>query len=244
MTAITPSLHVPVDVDSLLRDWRAVARLIDHTLVGPAATRAQLARLCDEAAFYGFASVSVHPALLADAVARLRGSSVKAGAPVGFPFGATLTGAKRDEAAGLVRLGAQELDMVMNVGALKSGERVLVQQDIAAVAHVAHDAGAIVKVILETGLLTIDEKILACELAVAAGADFVKTSTGTFGGPATADDVALMRGVVGDRARVKASGGIRSADGVAAMVRAGADRIGTSASVAIVRELGAPEFAA
>jgi deoxyribose-phosphate aldolase len=139
----------------------------------------------------------------------------------------------------LLRVGAHELDMVLNIGALKSRDRKLVEIDIRGVVEVAHGAGALLKVILETSLLTVDEKILACELAVAAGADFVKTSTGFAGGGATADDVALMRGVVGKRAGVKASGGIRSASDVAAMLDAGANRIGTSAGVQIVQDLGA-----
>ena len=161
------------------------------------------------------------------------------GAPVGFPQGANLTATKRAEARDLLRVGAHELDMVINIGALKSRERKLVENDIRAIVEIAHEAGALLKVILETSLLTVDEKILACELAVAAGADFVKTSTGFAGGGATAEDVALMRGVVGKRAGVKASGGIRSASELAAMLDAGANRIGTSAGVQIVQELGA-----
>jgi deoxyribose-phosphate aldolase len=148
---------------------------------------------------------------------------------------------KRFEAAEAVRLGAQELDMVLNIGALKSGDRQGVLNDIAAVAAVAHGSGAIVKVILETPLLTLEEKILSCQLSLSCKADFIKTATGFFGS-ATAEDVSLMRGVVGSQAGVKASGGIRTAANANAMIDAGANRIGASASVAIIRELGAPEF--
>lgn len=221
-------------------DWRAVARVIDHTLLKPETTSDQAARLCEEAVRYEFATAFVHPAFVALAASIVSGTSVKVGAPVAFPLGANLTVTKRAEAGDLLRLGARELDMVLNIGALKSRERGLVENDIRAVVEVAHDAGAILKVILETSLLTVDEKILACGLAVAAGADFVKTSTGFAGGGATTDDVALMRGVVGNRAGVKASGGIRSAAELAAMLEAGANRIGTSAGVKIVQELGAP----
>jgi deoxyribose-phosphate aldolase len=220
-------------------DWRAVARAIDHTLLKPEATGEQVARLCQEALLYEFATAFVHPAFVAQAASLLSGSKVKVGAPVGFPLGANLTATKRAEASDLLRVGAAELDMVLNIGALKSRERNLVENDIRAVVEIAHGAGAILKVILETSLLTVDEKILACELAVAAGADFVKTSTGFAGGGATVDDVALMRGVVGSRAGVKASGGIRTAGELTMMLDAGANRIGTSAGVKIVQELGA-----
>ncbi len=161
---------------------------------------------------------------------------------IGFPLGANHTTVKRFEAAEAVRTGAHELDMVMNIGALKSGDRPSVQNDIAAVCDVAHSSGALVKVILETPILTLEEKILSCELALAAKADFIKTATG-FMGPTTIEDVSLLRGVVGDRAKLKASGGIRTAAAARAMIDAGADRIGDSNSVEIVRELGAPELA-
>ena len=220
-------------------DWRAVARVIDHTLLKPEATAEQVIRLCEEAVRFEFATAFVHPGYVPLAVSLLQGTAVKVGAPVGFPQGANLTSTKRAEAHDLLRVGANELDMVINIGALKSRERKAVEHDIRGVVEIAHDAGALLKVILETALLTVDEKILACELAVAAGADFVKTSTGFAGGGATVDDVALMRGVVGKRAGVKASGGIRSASDVAAMLDAGANRIGTSAGVQIAQELGA-----
>ena len=220
-------------------DWAEVARFIDHSRIQPGVTQPQVISLCEEALHFSFASVFVNPTHVAMVASRLRSSAVKVGSTVGFPLGANLTSTKRAEAADLVLLGAQELDMVINIAALKAKDRVLVENDIRAVAEVAHGAGAILKVILETCLLTVDEKILACELAVAAGADFVKTSTGLNGAGATVDDVALMRGVVGNRAGVKASGGIRTAEGLAAMVKAGANRVGTSSGLQIMQELGA-----
>jgi deoxyribose-phosphate aldolase len=225
------------------RDWHEIARLIDHTLLKLGTTRSQVTRLCQEALHYGFAAVCVHPSHVGSAIALLRGTGVKVDAPIGFPQGAHLTTVKRFEALEALRQGAQELDMVMNIGELRFGDCRFVEFDIRAVVQVAHDAGALVKVILETPLLSRGEKVLACELSVSAGADFVKTATGLAGG-ATVDDVALMRSVVGKRARVKASGGIRTAPDVYAMIQAGADRIGTSTSVAIMGELGAPEIKA
>ena len=221
------------------RDWKAVARLIDHTILKPEASPQQIERLCQEALRYGFAAVCVQPCYVALAASRLRGTPVKVASVIGFPQGATLTAVKRFEAQEAVRLGAGELDMVQNVGALKAGDRAAITRDIAAVVEVGHGQGALVKVILENALLTHDEKVLACQLALAAGADFVKTSTGFSSGGATAEDVALMRSVVGEQAGVKAAGGIRSAADVLAMIAAGASRIGASASVAIVQELGA-----
>ena len=174
------------------------------------------------------------------AASMLRGTPVKVATTIGFPLGANHTTVKRFEAEEAIRLGAAELDMVMNIGALKSGDRQSVQNDMAAVVEVGHAGGAIVKIILEMPLLTLEEKILGCELSLAAKADFVKTATGFFGG-ATADDVSLMRGVVGNRAGVKASGGIRTAAAAQAMLEAGANRLGTSSGVTIMRELGAAE---
>ncbi len=219
-------------------DWRSVAARIDHTLLRADATRDDVARLCAEAAHFGFAAVLVHPTYLSQAVAALRPTPVKVGTPVGFPLGAALTTVKRFEASEALRLGADEIDMVLNIAALKSGDRARVEADIRGVVEVAHRAGAIVKVILEAALLARDEKIAACELAVAAGADFVKTATGYARGGATVEDITLMRSVVGTRAGVKAAGGIRSASDVAAMLAAGADRIGSSTAVEIMRELG------
>lgn len=229
--------NIPEQLD--FSDPSAVARLIDHSFIRPDVTRERVSAACEEAVRFGFATVFVNPTHVALAVSALRSSKVKVGSTVGFPLGASLTSTKRAEAANLVLLGAEELDMVINISALKAKDRVLVENDMRAVAEVAHGAGAILKVILETCFLTVDEKILACELAVAAGADFVKTSTALNGPGATADDVALMRGVVGNRAGVKASGGVRSAAALAAMVKAGANRIGTSAGVDIMQELGA-----
>jgi deoxyribose-phosphate aldolase len=219
------------------KDWKTVASIIDHTLLRPETSRDQVIQLCEEALSFGCCSVFVNPSYTALAACVLNGSAVKVGTPIGFPLGASLTSTKRFETEEVLRAGAQEIDMVINNGALKSGDRNRVQLDIRGVSEIAHGGGAQLKVIIETGLLTVEEKILACELSLLGGADFVKTSTGWFGGGATADDVALMRGVVGDRAGVKASGGIRNAADVAAMVAAGANRIGTSAAVQIIHEL-------
>jgi deoxyribose-phosphate aldolase len=220
------------------RDWRSVARVLDSTLLKPETTRDQVVALCEEAARFEMATAFVHPSYVALAADILRGTSTRVGTPVGFPLGAALITTKRFEAVEALRLGARELDMVMNIGALKSGDRRLVELDIRTVAGAAHAAGAILKVILETPLLSLDEKIIACELSVLAKADFVKTCTG-FAGGATTDDIHLMRGVVGDRARVKAAGGIRTAADALRMLEAGADRIGTSTAAQILRELGA-----
>ncbi len=218
---------------------QSVAAMIDHTLLKPDGTRAQVEQLCLEAVQHRFACVFVNPTWVPFAVSLTRGTAVRIGAPVGFPLGANLTATKRAEAEDLLRVGAHELDMVLNIGALKSGDRKLVRNDIFAVAEMAHSAGAILKVILEACLLTLEEKIVACELSVAAGADFVKTSTGFSTGGATVDDIALMRGVVGNRAGVKASGGIRSGKDALAAIEAGANRIGTSAGIQILQDLGA-----
>ncbi len=221
--------------------WQALAGCIDHTLLKPQASREQIVHLCEEAAYYGFAAVCVNPWWVNLCSAVLRGTPVRIATVNGFPLGANHTTVKRFEAAEAVRTGAHELDMVMNIGALKSGDRQSVQNDIAAVCEVAHSSGALVKVILETPILTLEEKILSCELALAAKADFIKTATGSMG-PTTVEDVSLLRGVVGNRAKLKASGGIRTAAAARAMIEAGADRIGDSNSVEIVRELGAPEL--
>jgi deoxyribose-phosphate aldolase len=224
----------------LVSDWRSAASLIDHTLLKPDATRDQVIALCDEAVQYGFHAVVVNPANVSLAAARLRGSPVKVGTVVGFPLGANLTVIKLAEAEAALRNGAHELDMVLNVGALKSGDRILVQHEMRSMARLAHEREAILKVILETCLLNQVEKILVCSLALEEGVDFVKTSTGFGDAGATAADVVLMRGVVGHKAGVKAAGGIRTAAQVMDMLDAGANRIGSSASVEIVRELGAP----
>jgi deoxyribose-phosphate aldolase len=220
-------------------DWKQIASLIDHTLLKPDGTRTQVEKLCEEAAKFGFACAFVHQVWASTAVSILSGTGVKVGVPVGFPQGASFTSVKRFEALESLKLGVNDIDMVINIGALKSGDRAAVENDIRGVAQLTHDFGGILKVILETSMLTLEEKLLACHLSVAAGADYVKTSTGFGGGGATVDDIALMRGVVGDKLGVKASGGIRSAEDALAMVRAGASRLGTSSGVSIVKELGA-----
>ncbi len=217
----------------------ALAAVIDHTLLKPEASREQVLKICAEAAEHRFACAMVNPTWVATAYAALAGTGVPVGVVVGFPLGANLATTKREEAAALVRLGARELDMVLNVGLLKSGENARVMNDIRGVAEIVHEAGAILKVILETSLLNLEEKLRASELACQAGADFLKTSTGFSSSGATAADVALLRGVAGGRCGVKASGGIRTLDDARAMLEAGANRIGASASVAIVQALAA-----
>jgi len=216
-----------------------LARLIDHTLLRPEATREQVIALCQEARAYHFASVCVNPAYVALAAEMMAGiEDVRICTVIGFPLGATLPAVKAFEAEQVIALGAHEVDMVQNVGALKSGDLDLVRQDIAAVVEVAHAHGALCKVILETALLTDEEKVTACKLAVEAGADFVKTSTGFGPGGATAHDVALMRQTVGPTVGVKASGGIRTFADALTMIQAGATRIGASAGVRILAEAG------
>jgi deoxyribose-phosphate aldolase len=221
-------------------DWRSAAKLIEHTLLKPDASRKQVTSICQEAVQFGFHAVMVNPANVALASAQLRGTQVRVGTVVGFPLGANVTTTKLLEAETALRQGAHELDMVMNIGALKSGERVLVQTEIRSLTRLAHQHGGLLKLILENALLTQEEKILACALAAEAGVDFVKTSSGLAESGATAADIALMRGVVGMKIGVKAAGGIRTAAHLAEMVDAGANRIGTSASVQIMHELGAP----
>lgn len=237
-----PSTVLTAPVTQELTSWESVASIIDHTLLKPEATRQQVEGLCREAAHYRFACAFVHQIWAAAAVSILQGSGVKVGVPVGFPQGASFTAVKRFEALESLKIGAYDIDMVLNIGALKSGEHKAVEADIRGVAEIVHDFGGILKVILETSLLSLDEKIVACQLSVAAGADYVKTSTGFAGGGATVDDIALMRGVVGEKLGVKASGGVRSANDAMAMVKAGASRLGTSAGVSIVKELGAPSL--
>lgn len=212
----------------------SIARLIDHTLLKPEATREDIRRLCREARQYGFASVCVNPCWVALAASELAGSSVKVCTVVGFPLGANTTETKVAETEGAVRAGAREIDMVINIGALRSGEHEAVKADIQAVVEASHRAGALVKTILETALLDDNQKAIACALAKLAGAHFVKTSTGFGPGGATVHDVALMRLVVGPKMGVKAAGGIRSFEDLEKMVQAGATRIGASASVKIV----------
>jgi deoxyribose-phosphate aldolase len=211
-----------------------VAALIDHTLLKPQATEDQIRQLCAEARQYNFATVCVNPAWVPLCAQLLRGSPVGVCTVIGFPLGATLPDVKAFEAQRCVVLGATEVDMVINIGALKSQQYDLVREDIAAVVDATHALGAKVKVIIETAYLTDTEKAEACSLAKAAGADFVKTSTGFGPSGATPEDVALMRRVVGPEMGVKAAGGIRNAADLKAMVAAGATRVGASAGVKIL----------
>jgi deoxyribose-phosphate aldolase len=216
-----------------------IAALIDHTILKPEATRTDIIKVCREARRYNFASVCVNSYWVPLVRKELAGSPVKVCTVVGFPLGAASTEAKAAEASTAVCAGAQEVDMVINVGALRSGDQEAVKADIEEVVRVSHRGGAIVKVILETALLDDNQKAVACMLAKEAGADFVKTSTGFGPSGATAHDIALMREVVGPRMGVKASGGIRTLQDVQAMTAAGATRIGASASVKIVEATAA-----
>ena len=213
-------------------DKKTIASMIDHTLLKPEATPAQVERLCAEAAEYHFASVCVNPVYIPLAARLLKGTGVKVCCVVGFPLGAIAPEQKAAEAASCAAMGAEELDMVIHVGAAKAGDWALVQRDIEGVVKAA--AGHTVKVIIETCLLTDEEKVKACEAAKAAGAHFVKTSTGFSTGGATTHDIALMRKTVGPKMGVKASGGIRDYETAMAMIEAGANRIGASAGIAIV----------
>jgi len=212
----------------------SVGKLIDHTLLKPDATPDQVAQLCYEARTYGFASVCVNPSYVKLCADLLKGTDVKVCTVIGFPLGASAPDVKAFETETALRDGATEIDMVINIGALKGRDFTLVARDISGVVHLAHAAGALVKVIIETSLLTEEEKITACLLAKEAGADFVKTSTGFSGGGATVADVALMRRVVGPEMGVKASGGVRDYADAKSLVEAGATRIGASAGVKIV----------
>ncbi|MEH7074096.1 deoxyribose-phosphate aldolase [Neobacillus drentensis] len=210
-----------------------IAAMIDHTLLKPEATREQIESLCQEAKEYKFASVCVNPTWVSTAKELLQGSEVMVCTVIGFPLGATTTETKAFETKNVIEHGADEVDMVINIGALKDHNDELVEKDIRAVVESARGK-AHTKVIIETSLLTKEEKIRACELAVKAGADFVKTSTGFSTGGATAEDIALMRKTVGPDLGVKASGGVRSTEDVEKMIEAGATRIGASSSIAIV----------
>jgi deoxyribose-phosphate aldolase len=215
---------------------RDLAALIDHTLLKPDAERREIEALCDEALEHGFAAVCVNPFWVKHAAARLAGASSRVATVAGFPLGASTTDAKAYEASRAVADGASEIDMVLNVGALRSGDVAVVRADIAAVVRACHAGRALVKVILETGLLSDAEKERACLLAREAGADFVKTSTGFGPGGATAADVALLRRTVGPDLGVKASGGIRDLATATAMIEAGATRLGTSSGLRILAE--------
>lgn len=214
-------------------DW---ASLIDHTLLKPEASEADIRRLCEEAAKYGFASVCVNPAWVKTSAEILKGTGIPVCTVIGFPLGATLPDVKAFEARRVIFNGAREVDMVINIGALKSGDDCAVEDDIRAVASAAHENGVLCKVIIETALLTDEEKVRASLAARNAGADFVKTSTGFAKGGATVDDVALMRRTVGKALGVKASGGVKGIEDAKAMVAAGATRIGASVGVKIAQE--------
>ncbi len=215
-----------------------IAALIDHTLLKPDATRDQIRAACREALRYGFAAVCVNPAWVPLCADELAGSPVKVATVVGFPLGAAMTEVKMHETEAALRCGAREIDMVLQIGALRSGEYDVVKSEIQSVVELAHGAGALIKVILEAALLDDQQKAVACTLAKFAGADYVKTSTGVAAGGATAHDVALMRATVGTEMGVKAAGGIRTLEDLRAMLRAGANRIGTSAGAAIVEAAG------
>lgn len=229
LPASPPSLVPPQGIE--------IAGWIDHTLLKPEATAAQIRTLCDEARQYNFASVCINPAFVPLAAGLLQGSAVMVCTVVGFPLGATLPAQKVFEALSCINNGAVEIDMVLNIGALKGQAYGQVLNEIQSVAQIAHNQRAIVKVILETALLTRQEKIIACLISKAAGADFVKTSTGFGPGGATVEDVDLMRRVVGTELDVKAAGGIRTLADARAMIQAGASRLGASAGVKIIKEV-------
>jgi len=218
---------------------KELAKLLDSTLVKAVATKSEIEKLCKEAIQYGFKCAVVNPVYVKFAAKLLKGSYVKVCSTVGFPFGVSLSEIKALEAVKAVEDGAEELDMVINLSALKSGDYEFVKRDIAAVLDVKRlSKEIIVKVIIETAYLTMEEKVIACKLTKEAGADFVKTSTGLFGKGATVEDVRLMRQTVGKNMGVKAAGGIRTYADAVAMIKAGANRIGTSTAVAIIK--GAP----
>lgn len=215
----------------------SLATYMDHTLLKPEATAADIDRIVSEARQYGTASVCVNPYWVARVAAGLAGSGVKTCTVIGFPLGATSTASKVAETRDATAHGAQEIDMVINIGELKAGNDDAVRSDISAVANATHGAGALLKVIIETCLLSDEEKRRACELSVAGGADFVKTSTGFSTGGATTADITLMRETVGPELGVKASGGIRTLEAAEAMIEAGATRLGVSAAVSILEEV-------
>jgi deoxyribose-phosphate aldolase len=212
-----------------------LAKLIDHTLLKPDATQEEIAQLCFEARKYGFASVCVNPTWVSLCAQLLKGSPVKVCTVIGFPLGATASETKAFETETAIRQGATEIDMVINIGALKARDLETVAKDIRGVVNAAHARNVIVKVIIETSLLTDEEKTIASLIAKEAGADFVKTSTGFAGGGATVHDVELMRKAVGPQMGVKASGGVRTFEDAASMIKAGATRIGASAGVKILQ---------
>ncbi len=212
-----------------------IAKMIDHTLLKADATAEDIKILCEEAKAYQFFSVCVNPTWVSLAVEELAGTDVKVCTVVGFPLGATTVETKSNETKDAIASGAQEIDMVINIGALKSGDTQLVTRDIQAVVSEAQKSKSLVKVIIETSLLTDDEKKLACELAKDAGAHFVKTSTGFSSGGATVEDIQIMRSIVGEQLGVKASGGIRDQKFAKNLIQAGATRIGASASIDLLK---------
>lgn len=217
---------------------RQLARMIDHTLVKPTATKDDVTRLCLEAKEYGFCCAVVNPTFVSLAIQMLEATDVRVCSTVAFPFGATLSEVKAFETRTLIEQGVEEIDMVMNVSALKSKNYDVVRQDIEAVTSAkGSKKDVVVKVIIETGWLNREEKTSACKLAKEAGADFVKTSTGFFGGKASVEDIRLMRQTVGSDMGVKAAAGIRTLTDALAMIEAGANRIGTSTAVQIVEEI-------
>ena len=228
MSNATPVPASPPAID------RTLAGIIDHTLLKPEGTVADIERLCAEAKEYGFASVCIQPLHVPLASRLLRGSGVRVCTVIGFPLGSNRTSVKAHEADQALLDGAQELDMVISVGMLKTGDTAYVEQDVRAVVEAAHRAGGLTKAIIEAALLSDEEKETACRLAVSAGAEYVKTSTGFSRGGATPADVALMRRVVGPAIGVKAAGGIRTREDALTMIRSGATRIGASASIQIV----------
>jgi len=237
---VCPHNPRPVEVEartvSMTDDLRKLAALFDHTLLRPEARRGEVEKLCQEARQLGFAAVCVNPTWVALAAEKLRGSPVRVATVTGFPLGATSTAVKRAEAEAAILAGAREIDMVMNVGAMKSGELERVENDIHGVAEVCHPAGALLKVIIENAYLSDEEKVAACRTAKRAGADFVKTSTGFGPSGAKESDVRLMRETVGPEMGVKAAGGIRTLADALRLLAAGATRLGSSASVAILAE--------
>ncbi|WP_144661958.1 deoxyribose-phosphate aldolase [Paenarthrobacter nicotinovorans] len=212
-----------------------IASYIDHTLLKPEASEADILKVCAEAVEYRFKSVCVNPVWVKTVAKALRGSGVLTCSVIGFPLGATPTDVKSFEARGAVLDGANEIDMVINMASARANDKGALVDDIRAVAETVHAGEAILKVIIETSMLTDEQKVIACEAAVEAGADFVKTSTGFNGGGATVEDVALMRNTVGPELGVKASGGVRSLADAQAMIAAGATRIGASSGIAIVK---------
>ena len=236
------SISYPLEVTAArpFSDAQEIASLIDHTLLKADAAETDILSLCEQALQYHFAAVCVNPCWVPLVHSKLQGSGVRTCSVVGFPLGAHRTRIKSQEARLATDDGASEVDMVINVGALRSGQLDLVARELQEVSATAHAGGAILKVIIETSILTDEQKVLACKLAKEAGADFVKTSTGFSGAGATEADVSLMRATVGPQMGVKASGGVRTLEAVAGMVHAGANRIGTSSGVQILAEFQTP----